>query len=327
MCRSFLHKWHDPNTGEEVWDGRNNLGVVSINLPRIAIESSTQEEFWKLLDERLDICYKALMARIERFKGVKAKVAPILYCEGALGFRLDPEDEILQVFKDGRSSISLGYIGIHEMCNAVFGSDTHTYDSTQKQEFGLAVVKYLKSKTEEWKKESGWAFGLYSTPSESLCDRFCRLDTQEFGSIDGVTDRKYYTNSFHLDVEKRVSPMSKIDYESAYHTYASGGHITYVEVPNIPQESREIYIDTVWKYAADKLPYFGTNCVIDYCHKCMQGGDAKATEHGFACQHCNNTDPNTLEVTKRVCGYLGNPNSRPYIEGKQAEVMTRVKHK
>ena len=324
-CRSFLHKWHD-NEGSEVWDGRNNLGVVSINLPQIALLSSTTEEFYFNLDQRLKLCKEALLCRIERLRDVKAKVAPIIYCEGVLGHRLDPEESIMKVFENGRASVSLGYIGIHEMCNAMFGTENHIYDSEEKQNFARSVVSYLKSTTEDWKKETGWAFGLYSTPSESLCDRFARIDTKHFGTIDGVTSRGYYTNSFHLDVEKHVSPFAKIDFESPYHTWATGGHISYVEVPNVEHKYREVMIETIWDYAFTKIPYFGTNCVIDFCHKCNNGGDAIATDTGFACPHCGNDEAETLEVTKRVCGYLGSPNNRPFIDGKQQEVIQRVKH-
>ena len=328
-CRSFLHKWHDPETGEEVWDGRNNLGVVSINLPRIGILADSEAKFWELLDASAMLAKKALLARIERLRGVKAKVAPILYQEGALGFRLNADDDVMQVFENGRASISLGYIGVHEMCNALMGNDTHIFDDENKQKFGQAVVKRLKEYTVEWKKETGWAFGLYSTPSESLCDRFCRIDATQFGIIEGVTDRGYFTNSFHLEVEKKVSPMAKIDFESPYHYHANSGHITYVEVPNIgskQQELLETYIETVWDYAAERVPYFGTNCVIDYCHECKTECDAIATDNGYECPFCGNNDSNTLEVTKRVCGYLGQPSSRPFVRGKQREVQGRVKH-
>lgn len=325
-CRSFLHEWRHPSTGELVWDGRNNLGVVSINLPQAALQSSSINEFWELLDIKLELAKKALDVRVDRLRGVKAKVAPILYQEGALGFRLKPEDDIFQVFENGRSSISLGYIGLNEMCNSLFGAEVHLFDSPMKQKFAISVVAYLKKVTTQWTKDSTLSYGVYSTPSESLCDRFCRIDQARFGIVEGVTDRDYYTNSFHLDVAKRVSPTQKIDFEKPYHHEASSGHISYTEVPNIPLKLREIYILTTWDYASTRLPYIGTNCVIDYCYKCEQGGDAKATEDGFACPECGNTDPLTLEVTKRVCGYLGSPNARPYNHGKQQEVIQRVKH-
>ncbi len=325
-CRSFLHKWHD-KSGNEVWDGRNNLGVVSINLPRIGLDVQGDKElFWKELDTRLELCKKGLTARIDRLRGVKAKVAPILYTEGALGFRLDPEDDIMQVFEDGRASISLGYIGLHETVNSLFGTEIHTYDSKEKQDFALEVVKYMKKRTEQWARDTGWAYGLYSTPSESLCDRFCRLDKAVYGEIKGVTDREYYTNSFHLDVEKKVSPTSKIQFEAPYHKYASGGHISYAEVPNISEDFRDVYIETYWDFAAQYSPYIGTNCRINKCHECGTGGETKASDDGFECHHCGNTNLDTLEITERVCGYLGNPHTLPFIRGKHEELITRVRH-
>lgn len=324
-CRSFLHYWEDDN-GVPVWDGRNNLGVVSVNLPHIAMESEGNvEKFWEILDQRLEVCKDGLMARIDRLRGVKAKVAPILYCEGALGFRLDPEDEIMQVFENGRASISLGYIGMNEMCNAIFGTEEHMLTSAMKQEFALKVTEYMKKRCNTWKEDTGWAFGLYSTPSESLCDRFCRLDQKTFGTHKGVTDRDYYTNSFHLDVEKQVSPMVKIDFESPYHKWASGGHISYVEIPNIQQDLRQVYIETVWDYAAQFLPYFGTNNRINKCHECGSS-HVTATNGYFSCKACGNDNVKTLEVTERVCGYLGSAVDRPWIHGKQREYEGRVQH-
>ena len=329
-CRSFLHEWHDPDTGELVWSGRNNLGVVSLNIPRLAIEAEcNQSLFWEYLEKAVTTAKEALDFRADRLRGVKAKVAPILYCEGVLG-RLDPEDDIWQLFTNHRASISLGYIGLHEAANAMFIDDKKSpLQSKQKKEFQLEVVKFLKAKCEQWKKEGELGYGLYSTPSESLCDRFCRIDAEEFGHINGVTDKGYYTNSFHLDVEEKVSPMVKIDFEAPFHPIANSGRITYVEVPHIGKKQAALlhtYIDEVWKYAADKTAYFGTNCVIDYCYECDSDIDAEATEQGYQCPHCGNTNPKTLEVTKRVCGYLGSPSSRPFIKGKQNEVIRRTKH-
>lgn len=324
-CRSFLHQWHD-KSGAEVWDGRNNLGVVSLNLPRVALDVEGDETlFWLLLEERLEVAKAGLMARIDRLQGVKAKVAPILYCAGALGFRLDPEDEIMQVFEDGRASISLGYIGLHEMCNAMFGVEAHILKDEVKQKFAQKVVAFLKATTLKWKEGTGWSFSLYSTPSESLCDRFCRIDQSKYGSVLGVTDRDYYTNSFHLDVEKKVSPITKIDFEAPYHMLATGGHITYVEIPNIKQDVREVYIETVWDYASERVPYFGTNNRINKCHQC--DSNQVTAEHGkFSCKACGNEDVASLEVTERVCGYLGSAVQRPWIHGKQREYESRVKH-
>ncbi|MGM3311051.1 anaerobic ribonucleoside-triphosphate reductase [Enterobacter hormaechei subsp. steigerwaltii] len=231
-CRSFLGVYEDEN-GEQIHDGRNNLGVISLNLPRIALEAKGNEAaFWTLLDERLQLARKALMTRIARLEGVKARVAPILYMEGACGVRLKADDDVSEIFKNGRASISLGYIGIHETINALFG-DKHIYDNDALREKGIAIVQRLRDAVDQWKEETGYGFSLYSTPSENLCDRFCRLDTAEFGIVEGVTDKGYYTNSFHLDVEKKVNPYDKIDFEAAYPPIANGGFICYGEYPHI----------------------------------------------------------------------------------------------
>ena len=324
-CRSFLHKWEDKD-GNEIHDGRNNLGVVSLNLPRIALDiDGDMEKFWDELDGRLELCREALITRIERFRGVKAEVAPILYMEGAMGVRLNAEDEVMEVFKDGRASISLGYIGVNELCNMMFKDDPkHMFNSEQKRKFGLEVVKYMSQKTKDWKALDGFAYSLYSTPSESLCDRFCRIDASKYGIRVGVTDKGYYTNSFHLDVFKKVSPNDKIDFEAGYPKYATGGFITYCELPDMKRAINAL--EWVWDYTYDKIPYFGTNTPVDYCGACGFIGETHPTEEGFACPCCGNTNSDTLQVTRRVCGYLGAPNSRPFIEGKQKEVVGRVKH-
>lgn len=317
-CRSFLSQH-----GNEI-AGRNNLGVVSLNLPRIALESESIEEFFDKLEAYATIAIDALYLRIKRMDNVKAKVAPILYCEGAAGVRLDPEDYVADIFKDGRASISLGYIGLHETVNALFDDKTHPFDSKHKRAVAEDIVKYLRLIVDEEKAKSGYGFSLYSTPSESLCDRFCKLDIKKFGIIPGVTDKGYYTNSFHLDVFKKVSPFEKIDFEKAYPAMANGGYISFVEFPNMRHNLKGL--EAIWDYTYDKLPYFGTNTPVDYCGECGFAGEAKATRKGFECPSCGNGDPKTLSVTRRVCGYLGAPNSRPFNPGKQEEVIGRVKH-
>lgn len=324
-CRSFLGVWKDQD-GNEVHEGRNNLGVVSLNIPRIAIEANGSiEKFFEILDQRCVVAYDALMFRISRFDGVKASVAPILYTEGACGVRLKPDDLVADMFKNGRASISLGYIGLHEAATCMFKNESlHTVDSLVKQEFTTRVVKYLSDRVNLWKNQTNYGFSLYSTPSESLCDRFCRLDKQEFGSIAGVTDHDYYTNSYHVDVFNKVNPFDKIDFESRYPKFASGGFISYVEFPNMKDNLKGL--EYVWDYTYDKIPYFGTNTPIDYCGECNFSGEAICTDDGFQCPHCGNKKQETLSVTRRVCGYLGNPQGRAWNHGKQVEMTKRVKH-
>lgn len=322
-CRSFLGVYEE--NGKQYHDGRNNLGVISLNLPRIALEANHDEEaFWTLLDNRLELCKKALLTRIARLNGVKARVAPILYMEGACGVRLNADDDVSEIFKNGRASISLGYIGIHETINALFGNEKHLFDDEFLREKAVAIVQRLRNATEAWKKETGYGFSLYSTPSENLCDRFCRLDTAEFGVIDGVTDKGYYTNSFHLDVEKKVNPYEKIDFEMPYPALANGGFICYGEYPNIQHNLKAL--ENVWDYSYSRVPYYGTNTPIDECYECGFTGEFECTSKGFTCPKCGNHDSAKVSVTRRVCGYLGSPDARPFNAGKQAEVKRRVKH-
>ncbi|MGL1206755.1 anaerobic ribonucleoside-triphosphate reductase [Vibrio parahaemolyticus] len=324
-CRSFLGRWTDEN-GKEVHEGRNNLGVVSLNLPRIALEANGDEaKFYEILDQRLALARKALDTRIDRLRGVKARVAPILYCEGALGIRLNPDDEVMQIFKNGRASISLGYIGIHETVNALYSDmDSHIFDSEILRQKGIAIVQRLRDAVEQWKEETGFGFSLYSTPAENLCNRFCSLDTKDFGVVKGVTDKGYYTNSFHLDVEKAANPYDKIDFEMPYPPIANGGFICYGEYPNMQHNIEAL--ENVWDYSYSRVPYYGTNTPIDECYECGYQGEFTCTSKGFTCPKCGNHDPKKVSVIRRVCGYLGSPDSRPFNKGKQEEATRRVKH-
>lgn len=313
-CRSFLGEFN----GE--YEGRNNLGVVSINLPRIAIEADGSEDrFYGILNERLALCKRALMTRISRFDTVQAKVAPILYMEGAAGVRLNAEDYVADIFKNGRASISLGYIGIHETILALYGTSV-----TNLEEKGLEIVQYLRTAVDTWKEDTGYGFSLYSTPSENLCSRFCKLDSAQFGLLKNITDKAYYTNSFHLDVRQSTNPYDKIDFEAPYTSIATGGFISYGEYPNM-QHNLEA-LENVWDYSYTRTPYYGTNTPIDECYSCGYTGEFRSLPKGFVCPSCGNHDAETISVTRRVCGYLGNPTSRGFNEGKQAEVAVRVKH-
>lgn len=315
-CRSFLGAWRD-SSGKPVLDGRNNLGVVTLNLPRIALDanyksSDDSNKLFKLLDERLDICKEALLTRIKSLEGVTASVAPILYQEGAFGVRMKPDDEILELFKNGRSSISLGYIGIHEF-------DMLTFKGS-----GKLVLKYINTKLNKWAEETGYAFSLYSTPAESLCYRFCKIDQAKFGDVKGVTDKGWYTNSFHVSVEENLSPFEKIDREAPYHSIAKGGHISYVELPDMKRNLEGL--EAVWDYAIEKLDYFGVNMPVDKCLSCGSTHEMTPTENGFTCSICGETDPKKMNTIRRTCGYLGNPSERGFNLGKNKEIMHRVKH-
>ncbi|MGI2115479.1 anaerobic ribonucleoside-triphosphate reductase [Shewanella frigidimarina] len=322
-CRSFLGEYEE--NGQLVHEGRNNIGVVSLNLPRIALEAGKDEQrFYQLLDERLLIARKALETRIARLAGVKARVAPILYMEGACGVRLNADDDVSEIFKNGRASISLGFIGLHETINALYSNAEHVFDNAQLRDKAVAIISHLKQATESWKQETGYGFSLYSTPSENLCSRFCQLDTTQFGVVAGVTDKGYYTNSFHLDVEKKVNPFDKIDFEQPYPAIANGGFICYGEYPNMQHNIEAL--ENVWDYSYSRVPYYGTNTPIDECYDCGFIGEFNCTSKGFVCPKCGNHEPSRVSVTRRVCGYLGSPDARPFNFGKQEEVKRRVKH-
>lgn len=322
-CRSFLGVYEE--NGIEIHDGRNNLGVISLNLPRIALEAQGDEaRFWTLLDARLALARRALMTRIARLEKTKARVAPILYMEGACGVRLNADDEVGPIFRNGRASLSLGYIGLHETLNALNSGTHHPYDDPALRAKGIEIVTRLRAATDAWKAETGYGFSLYSTPSENLCDRFCRLDAAQFGVVPGVTDKGYYTNSFHLDVEKKVNPYDKIDFEAPYPPLANGGFICYGEYPNVQHNLKAL--EDVWDYSYDRVPYYGTNTPIDECYECGFTGEFSCTSRGFTCPNCGNHDPARVSVTRRVCGYLGSPDARPFNAGKQEEVQRRVKH-
>ena len=322
-CRSFLQGWKDEN-GVEVNSGRMNLGVVTVNLPRIALESEgDMNKFWEIFNERMNIAEDALVYRVERTKEATPANAPILYQYGAFGHRLGKEESVDQLFKNRRATVSLGYIGLYEVATVFFGNSWE--HNPEAKAFTLDIIRDMKRRVEEWSDQYGYHFSIYSTPSESLTDRFCRLDTEKFGSIPDITDKEYYTNSFHYDVRKNPTPFEKLDFEKVYpEAGASGGFIHYCEYPVLQQNPKAL--EAVWDYAYDRVGYLGTNTPIDRCYKCDFEGDFEPTERGFACPNCGNSDPKTVDVVKRTCGYLGNPQARPMVNGRHKEIAARVKH-
>ncbi|OYS68086.1 anaerobic ribonucleoside-triphosphate reductase [Limosilactobacillus reuteri] len=322
-CRSFLQGWTDPETGKEVNSGRMNLGVVTVNLPRIALEAHGDKQlFWEIFQEKMNVCKIALDYRIKRTKEAKPENAPLLYMYGAFGKRLKRTDSVDEVFKNSRATVSLGYIGLYEVCTTFYGSNWE--HNKEAHDFAIAITKAMHDLCAEWEKEEGYHFSLYSTPAESLTDTFCQDDLKKFGRVEDVTDKEYYTNSFHYDVRKHPTPFEKLSFEEAFPKYAAGGFIHYCEYPNLRQNPKAL--EAVWDWAYDHVGYLGTNTSIDQCFKCGFKGEFEATACGFKCPQCGNHDPATCDVVKRTCGYLGNPQQRPMVHGRHEEIIHRVKH-
>jgi ribonucleoside-triphosphate reductase len=321
-CRSFLQGWKDEQ-GREVNSGRMNLGVVTVNLPRIALEAKgDQHLFWEIFNEKMRICKEALVFKVNRVKQAQPENAPILYQYGAFGKRLKPGDDVDQLFKHRRATVSLGYIGLYEVGTVFYGPNWEK--NPVAHDFTLAIVKALKDNCVRWSDEYDYHFSVYSTPSESLTDRFCELDKEKFGEVADITAKDYYTNSFHYDVRKHPSPFEKLTFEMDYPKYSSGGFIHYCEYPNLKQNPKAL--ESVWDWAYDKIGYLGTNTPIDHCFKCGFEGEFKATARGFECPTCGNHDPKTCDCVKRTCGYLGNPLVRPMVHGRHVEIASRAKN-
>ena len=317
-CRSFLSPWKDEN-GNYKWEGRFNQGVVSINLPQIGIIAKGDEElFWKLLDERLQLCYEALMCRHQSLKGILSDVSPVHWQYGAIA-RLKSGETIDELLEGGYSTISLGYIGLYEVTKLMTGQ-SHTTPGGLK--FALKLMNTLREYTDRWKEETGIAFGLYGTPAESLCYRFARIDKERFGTIEDITDKGYYTNSYHVDVREKIDAFSKFTFESQFQKISSGGAISYVEIPNMHNNIGAL--EEVVKFIYDNIQYAEFNTKSDYCHICGFDGEIVVNEDfEWECPNCGNKDHTKMNVTRRTCGYLG---ENFWNVGKTKEIKARVLH-
>ena len=317
-CRSFLSPWKDEN-GNYKFEGRFNQGVVSINLPQIAIIADGDEEkFWKLLDERLELCYEALMCRHYALLGTLSNTSPIHWRYGAIA-RMQPGEKIDKLLKDGYSTISLGYIGIYEMTKLMKGV-SHT--EPEGHDFAIKVMKHLRDTTDVWKAKTGIGFGLYGTPAESLCYRFARIDKEKFGEIKDVTDKGYYTNSYHVDVREPIDAFKKLAFESEFQKISSGGAISYIEIPNMKNNLKAL--EDLVKFIYDNIQYAEFNTKSDYCHVCGFDGEIIINDKlEWECPNCGNKDKNKMNVTRRTCGYLG---ENFWNEGKTKEIKSRVLH-
>ncbi len=317
-CRSFLSPWKDEN-GNYKFEGRFNQGVVSINLPQIGIIADGDEEkFWKLFDERLELCKEALMCRHYALLGTTSNTSPIHWRYGAIA-RMQPGEKIDELLKGGYSTLSLGYIGIYELTKLMKGV-SHT--TPEGHDFAIKVMKHLRDATAKWKQETGLGFALYGTPAESLCYRFARIDKEKFGEIKDITDKGYYTNSYHVDVREKIDAFSKLKFESEFQELSLGGAISYVEIPNMRHNLKAL--EDLVKFIYDNIQYAEFNTKSDYCHVCGFDGEIIINDNlEWECPNCGNKDKNKMNVTRRTCGYLG---ENFWNEGKTKEIKARVLH-
>ena len=317
-CRSFLSPWKDEN-GNYKFEGRFNQGVVSLNLPQIGLIAKGDEKlFWDLLDERLELCFEALMCRHRALLGTKSDVSPVHWQYGAIT-RKEKGEVIDDLLFGGYSSISLGYIGLYEVTKAMKGV-SHT--TPEGQEFALKVMNRLRKATDDWRAETNIGFALYGTPAESLCYRFARIDKKKFGSVEDITDKGYYTNSYHVDVREEIDTFSKFEFESQFQKISSGGAISYVEIPNMRHNAEAI--EDVVRFIYDNIQYAEFNTKSDYCHECGFDGEIIINDDNeWECPVCHNKDHAKLNVTRRTCGYLG---ENFWNVGKTKEIKARVLH-
>jgi ribonucleoside-triphosphate reductase len=277
-----------------------------------------EKRFWKLLDERLDLCFEALMCRHKALQGITSDVSPIHWQYGAIA-RLKKGQTIDHLLTGGYSTISLGYIGLYELTYLMKGV-SHT--DPDGEEFALRVMKYLKETTARWKKETNIGFALYGTPAESLCYRFARIDREKFGDIPNVTDKGYYTNSYHVDVREKIDAFRKFAFESRFQNLSLGGAISYVEIPNLTNNIDAV--KEVIKYIYDNIQYGEFNTKSDYCHVCGYDGEILINDQNeWECPQCHNKDHSKMNVTRRTCGYLG---ENFWNAGKTKEIKVRVTH-
>ena len=317
-CRSFLAPWKDEN-GNYKFEGRFNQGVVSLNLPQIGILARGDEDkFWKLLDERLQLCFEALMCRHNALKNVRSDSSPIHWQYGAIA-RLPKGAPIEPLLYGGYSSISLGYIGLYEVTKLMRGC-SHTEPGGR--EFAMQVMNRLRAACDQWKKETNIGFALYGTPAESLCYRFARIDKERFGTIPDVTDKGYYTNSYHVDVREHIDAFDKFTFESQFQKISTGGCISYVEIPNMRHNLEAL--KEVVRFIYDNIQYAEFNTKSDYCQCCGYDGEIMINDDfQWECPVCHNKDQNKMNVTRRTCGYLG---ENYWNVGKTKEIKSRVLH-
>ena len=321
-CRSFLTPYVDPETGKPKYSGRFNQGVVTINLVDVALSSEGNfEKFWKIFDERLDLCHRALQARHKRLLGTPSDAAPILWQYGALA-RLKKGEKIDKLLFGGYSTISLGYAGLYECVKYMTGK-SHT-DAGAKP-FALSVMQHMNDKCNEWKKAENMDYSLYGTPLESTTYKFAKCLQKRFGIVPGITDKNYITNSYHVHVSEPIDAFTKLKFESEFQKLSPGGAISYVEVPNM-QDNLEAVM-SVLQFIYDNIMYAELNTKSDYCQCCGYDGEIKIVEDDgklvWECPKCGNRDQNKLNVARRTCGYIG---TQFWNQGRTQEIKDRVLH-
>ena len=321
-CRSFLTPYVDPETGKPKYYGRFNQGVVTINLVDVALSSKGNfEKFWKIFDERLALCHRALQARHKRLLGTPSDAAPILWQYGALA-RLKKGEKIDKLLFGGYSTISLGYAGLYECVKYMTGK-SHT-DAGAKP-FALSVMQHMNDKCTEWKKAENMDYSLYGTPLESTTYKFAKCLQKRFGIVPGITDRNYITNSYHVHVAEEIDAFTKLKFESDFQRLSPGGAISYVEVPNMQDNLAAVI--RVMQFIYENIMYAELNTKSDYCQVCGYDGEIKIVEDDgklvWECPHCHNRDQNKLNVARRTCGYIG---TQFWNQGRTAEIKDRVLH-
>ena len=319
-CRSFLTPYVDPKTNKPKYYGRFNQGVVTINLPDVALSSDgDMDKFWKIFDRRLELCHRALQIRHQRLARVTSDVAPILWQHGALA-RLGKGESIHELLHHGYSTISLGYAGLYE-CVKFMTGHSHT-DNGKGKEFGLAVMQHLNDATSKWKKEEDIDYSVYGSPIESTTYKFAKCLKKRFGTVKGITDRSYVTNSYHVPVFEEIDAFSKLQLESEFQRLSPGGAISYIETPNLQNNLDSIL--EVMKFIYDNIMYAELNTKSDYCQKCGYTGEILIDEDlEWYCPNCGNRDHNTLNVARRTCGYIG---TNFWNKGRTQEIKERVLH-
>ena len=321
-CRSFLTPYVDPETGKPKYYGRFNQGVVTINLVDVALSSGGNfDKFWKIFDERLALCHRALQARHKRLLGTPSDAAPILWQYGALA-RLKKGEKIDKLLFGGYSTISLGYAGLYECVKYMTGK-SHT-DAGAKP-FALSVMQHMNDKCSEWKKAENMDYSLYGTPLESTTYKFAKCLQKRFGIVPGITDKNYITNSYHVHVSEHIDAFTKLKFESEFQKLSPGGAISYVEVPNM-QDNLEAVM-SVLQFIYDNIMYAELNTKSDYCQCCGYDGEIKIVEDDgklvWECPKCGNRDQNKLNVARRTCGYIG---TQFWNQGRTQEIKDRVLH-